>query len=363
MKIMERIVLGRTIYLVAAGAVLLILGVLYTIFGTEASYSPPLETAESSDAHSPDEIILPVEEPDNSYEISTVTFGGSCTTGSMLGISAYGTFNGALEENGTGYFFENLKEIFLTDDFTIAGLDAVLTDRQLEPAEKDSREWFSAPASAAGIFSDGGVDALSIEFPGTHDYGNEGYSDTEAALEAAGVYWCDSGRAVYRELDNGLTVGIYCCKFREEDAEGVKAWIAGAKEKADFIALYVSDADASSVPGESKKALLRSYADAGADLIAGTNGAALQPAEEYNGSYIVYSLGSLIDGAALYREENTVLLQAELRARDGELTGVEYRFIPCRTSEAEKTWKPAAITDETLKNDVLAFMYGENNNS
>ena len=67
MKIMERIVLGRTIYLVAAGAVLLILGVLYTIFGTEASYSPPLETAEPSDAHSPDEIILPVEEPDNSY--------------------------------------------------------------------------------------------------------------------------------------------------------------------------------------------------------------------------------------------------------------------------------------------------------
>lgn len=359
MKIMERIALGRTIYLVLAGVGLLILGVLFAVFGTDATFEPGLETASPAEAQRPSESMPPIEEPSYSYEISTLTFGGSCTAGSMLGISAYGTFNGVLAENGAGYFFEDLRELFTADDFTLAGLNSTLTDRELDHTEKDTREWFTAPASAAEIFSESGVDALSVEFTRTRDYGSEGYGDTEAALDQAGVYWCDAGRAVYREFENGITAAVYCCKLREEDAEGVRSWIAGAREKADFVALYVSDTGEGHQPDEKKKALLRSYADAGADLIVGTNCKTLQPAEEYNGSYIVYSLGSLVDGASLYQEEETALLQVQLQSRDGELIGVEYRFVPCRIDGGEMPWKPVRIADSGELENILAFFGGQ----
>ena len=39
MKIMERIALGRTVYLVLAVIGLLIFGAVYTIFGTEADFA------------------------------------------------------------------------------------------------------------------------------------------------------------------------------------------------------------------------------------------------------------------------------------------------------------------------------------
>ena len=359
MKIMERIALGRTVYLVLAVIGLLILGAVYTIFGTEADFAPVLETVSPGESGEPSQTLPPIEEPSYSYQTDTITFGGSCTAGSMLGSAAYGTFNGALAEQGSAYFFENLADLLKNDAFTVAGLDVTLTDRELTPAEKEEREWFTSPASTGKVFSDGGIDALSMEFTRTKDYGSEGYADTAAALENAGITWCDSGKAVYRELDSGVKIAVYCCQLRADQAENVKNWLAGAREKADFVALYLSDTVESYEPTDEKLALLRSYLDAGADLVAGTNGAMLQPAEEYNGGFIAPSLGSLIDGASRYHEEYTVLLQAELQSRNGELTGVQYRFIPCYTSDGDQSWRPTPVTGESDRENVLAFLRGD----
>jgi len=127
MKIMERIALGRTVYLILAMIGLLLLGAVYTVFGTEADFAPMLETVSPGEAGMPSESLPPIEEPAYSYETSVLTFGGSCTAGSMLGSAVYGTFNGTLAEHGTAYFFEDLAEFLINDDFTVAGLDVTLT--------------------------------------------------------------------------------------------------------------------------------------------------------------------------------------------------------------------------------------------
>ena len=139
----------------------------------------------------------------------------------------------------------------------------------------------------------------------------------------------------------------------------MKNWLDSAREKADFVVLYLTDDGQSYEPTEEKMALMRSYIDAGADLVTGTNGAVLQPFEEYGGGFIAPSLGSLIDGASLYHEEYTVLLQAELRSRNGELTDVKYSFIPCRTADGENPWRPTPVTGESDREDVLSFLRGE----
>lgn len=359
MKIMERIVLGRTVFMVLAVIGLLILGTVYTIFGTDADFTPGLNNALPAESESPSETIGHISEPEYAYETNTITFGGSCTVGSMLGIAAYGTFNGTLEEQGADYFLEHLREIFLADDFTLAGLDSTLTDRVLTPADKDEREWFIAPASAVSIFSESGADALSLEFAGTRDYGSEGYSDTAAVLDAAGIQWGDSGKAVYYQLDNEIRIAVYCCYLKPESSENIRNWIAGAEEKADFIALYLTDSVESYEPEEEKTSLMRSFIDAGADLVVGTNGTTLQPAEEYNGGYIAYSLGCLLDGASLYHEDYTVLLQVELKSRDGRLIEAEYNMIPCHTADGEQAWKPIPVTDAEKLERVMAFLRGE----
>ncbi len=359
MKIMERIALGRTVYLVSAVVGLLILGAVYTIFGTEATFTPGLDKAVPGEMDTPSGAMEPIREPEYAYETNTITFGGSCTAGSMLGSAAYGTFNGTLEKNGAEYFLENLTEIFLTDDFTLAGLDATFTDRALPPAEKEEREWFMAPSAAAEIFSKSGVDALSTEFQRTRDYGSEGYTDTGAALDTVGVQWGDSGKAIYRRMDSGIDIAVYCCQLRQDQAENVRNWIAGAQEKADFVALYLTDSRESYEPDGEKITLMRSYIDAGADLVVGTNGAMLQPAEEYSSGYIACSLGSLIDGASRYHEDYTALLQAELRSRNGELIDVEYRMIPCHTADGEQSWRPSPVMETTEFGNVLAFLRGD----
>jgi len=359
MKIMERIVLGRTVYLVLAVVGLLVLGAVYTIFGTEADFTPGPESASPGESDTPSGSIDPIREPDYAYETDVITFGGSCTAGSMLGSAAYGTFNGTLEENGAGYFFENLADIFDSDGFTLVGLDSTFTDRELTPAEKEEREWFTAPSSAAEIFSLGGVDALALEFSHTRDYGSDGYADTVLALEAAGIQWGDSGKAVYHELDSGVKIAVYCNQLKADRAENIRNWIDGAQEKADFVVLYLTDSGESRDPGEEKTSLMRSFIDAGADLVVGTNGAVLQPAEYYGGGYIACSLGSLIDGGSRYNEEHTALLQVELRSRDGELTDAQFRMIPCSTADGEQSWKPTPITDADDCESVLAFLQGD----
>ena len=196
MKIMERIALGRTVYLVLAVVGLLVLGAVYTIFGTEADFAPSLETVSPGEAGAPSGALPSIEEPAYAYESDLLTFAGSCTAGSMLGSAVWGTFNGTLEEEGAAYFLENLADLLKNDDFTLAGLDVTLSDRELPPAEKEEREWYIAPSGAADVFPSGGIDALSMEFPRTRDYGGEGYADTAAALQSAGIEWGDSGKAI-----------------------------------------------------------------------------------------------------------------------------------------------------------------------
>ena len=105
--------------------------------------------------------------------------------------------------------------------------------------------------------------------------------------------------------------------------------------------------------------MFRSFADAGADLVAGTDTAFIQPAERWGDSMIVYSLGALLDGRTKYPEPYTLLLGAELRVLDGELTDVEYTLIPCRTYDEEHSWRPSVLTDTDEAAALTDFLNGK----
>ena len=171
--------------------------------------------------------------------------------------------------------------------------------------------------------------------------------------------WGDSGKAIYKEYSTGIGTAYYCSVLRESDAEGIISWIEGARTKYDFVALYLYDHEKGSIPSDMKKELFRSYIDAGADLVIGTNGDALQPYEEYGSGIAVYSLGSLIDGASKYGEKYSALACVELRSNEGVLTETVFSILPILNYNKDHAWCPDIVSDADVSAKILAFMKGE----
>ncbi len=348
MNVREKIIVVRLIYIIAAFLLTFGLIALCTVLNTDSSYPANILPNEIATAGNEEPPLDAVDEPEDAHEPVRLTFAGTCTVGSMLGSSTYGTFNYMLETEGAGYFLGALSEYFTRDDLTIAGCDVVLSDSDsLEAAERIVPEWYRGPTSAAEIFQSAGVDVLALDCFHAMDYGDAGYADTKAALEAAGLRWGDYGQAVYFDK-SGISVAVYCRAVEDENDEaGILEWIANASLNRDFVAVYVTTAETGAhLPDESRCALFRSFIDAGADLVVGTDTAYVQPYEEWGGGYVVYSLGALLDGASKYPEKYTALLGVEIKVIDGKICDVDYNLIPCLTYDENHAWRPSVLTSD-----------------
>lgn len=359
MNVREKLIVIRVLFILLALCLTGVLIALVTILNTDASYAVPLEPNDAAFTETADAPLDVSAMPDDAYVPVRLTFGGSCTSGSMLGSSSYGTFNEMLTSNGAGYFLEKLDFLFYTDDLTLVGCDVVLSDNaEMAAADRGTLEWYRGPSHAAKIFSEGGVDVLSLHSFHTWDYGEAGYADTKAALENAGLLWGDHGKAVYFEQD-GISVAMYCRYVDDEtDAEAVRTWLAD-EIYYDYVALYITTPETGSyLPDEYRQAMFRSFAEAGADLVVGTDTAQIQPYETWGDSMILYSLGSLLDGRTKYPEPYTLLLGVELQVIDGEMQDVEYHFTPCRTYDDDHAWRPSVLNDPDEYNAVMEFLNG-----
>lgn len=360
MKSREKTIIMRVLFLLFAVALTAGLISLVTVLSTDASYPVPLEPNEEARADT-EELPLTVSEmPEDAYMPVRITFGGICTTGSMLGSDSYGTFNELLAAEGSAYFLEPMSKFFRTDDLTVAVCDTVLSDADdLTPASRSSLAWYRGPTEAARVFADGGVDMLSLHTYHTWDYGEAGYEDTKAALETAGLRWCDHGKAVYHEQE-GITAALYCRYVDDEtDAEAVRAWLESAKTY-DFTAVYiVTPPTGSYQPDESRQAMFRSFAEAGADLVVGTDTERIQPCEAWGESKILYSIGALIDGKNKYPDPYTLVLSAELQVTDGEVRNTEYTLVPCRTYDDDCVWRPHPLDNSEEMQHVFDFLSGK----
>ena len=87
-------------------------------------------------------------------------------------------------------------------------------------------------------------------------------------------------------------------------------------------------------PADNQTVLGQAAIDAGADIVYGSHPHVLQPIEEYNGGYIVYSLGNYVFGGNTNpRDKDTAIVQFTVkRAADGTVTVEGWEAIPCRLS-------------------------------
>ena len=316
---------------------------------------PPESPSVDGALHTPQET-----ETDFTIDISMM---GDCMLSSYLGQSGAGSFNAAAASLPPGYFLEKVQDAIGGDDFTIVNLETVLTDRRLEPVEKDHDPayWFRGPAANAEILAAGSVEAVSLANNHVGDYGAAGRADTAAAVEAAGLLYGNNDRTLYLEK-NGFKIAVICHGlWNEGQASQIIPRIQAASAQSDYqIVFYHGGTEGTHVPDPWRLRASRRLVDAGADLVIGNHPHVLQPEEVYHGVHIVHSLGNFCYGGSRFPQNRTIIYKTLLTVRDGELIEESRSIIPCYVYTGKtNNWQPAPIQDPAEKQRVLDFMAGK----
>ena len=109
-----------------------------------------------------------------------------------------------------------------------------------------------------------------------------------------------------------------------------------AEAKAKYPLVIVSfhwGAEKDYAPNSNQQKMGKMAIDAGADLVVGHHSHRINPIEEYNGKYIVYSLGNFcFSGNSKPDDMSSFVFQIRWRVTDTEITQEDFRIIPIRIS-------------------------------
>lgn len=230
----------------------------------------------------------------------TVSVVGDCTLGTDENFD-YSTSLNAYFDYGPDYYFRNVKSIFEADDLTIANNEGTFTT---STAREDKQFAFKASPDFAKIYPAGSVEAVNTANNHSHDYGEQSFADTMAALDKEGVVHFGYDETAVMDVKGvkvGL-VGIYELRDHLERTQQLKDNIA--KVKADgaelVIVIFHWGNEKETVPDDNQMTLGRLAIDEGADLVCGHHPHVLQGIETYKGKNIVYSLGNFCFGGNSY---------------------------------------------------------------
>lgn len=287
----------------------------------------------SSDSQNTDSSNATVSSP-VSLTLSVV---GDCTLGTDETFDYDTSLNAYYENYGADYFLQNVKDIFSADDLTIANFEGTLTDSD---EREDKTFAFKAPASYASILTGGSVEAVNTANNHSHDYGDQSFDDTLAALDDAGIVHFGYDETAVMDVKGikvGL-VGIYELYDHLEREQQLKDNIA--KVKADgaqlIVVIFHWGNETETVPDSNQTTLGRIAIDEGADLVCGHHPHVLQGIETYKGRNIVYSLGNFCFGGNSSPSDMDTMIYQQTFTIDanGVKKGNVTNIIPCSISSA-----------------------------
>lgn len=263
----------------------------------------------------------------------TISFAGDCTLGTDSSFDQSTSFNARYDSvDDLSWFFANVVDLFNADDLTVVNMEGTLTD-STERADKTFA--FKGPDDYAQVLIKGGVETCSLANNHSRDYGEQSYTDTISALEAAGLGTFGYDRIDYREV-NGVKVALI---GTYELAEGIgikdelEQNIKTAKEQgaALTIVYFHWGNEKETVPDETQVQLGHAAVDAGADLVIGSHPHVIQGYEKYQGRYIVYSLGNFcFGGNANPSDTDCMIFQQTFTVTGSDVaTDDAIEVIPC----------------------------------
>ncbi len=280
-----------------------------------------------------DSTPTPEPTPEPTPGIFTISMIGDCT----LTSGQYDDhFESVLQEHDLSWPFSGTVNYLSNDEFTLANLECTFSDTALSSGVLFQ---FRGPAANAQILSSGSVECVTMGNNHTTDFGQQGILDTQAALEAAGVWYDGPGEARLYETKNGLKVGVYCPGWLGLSEANIQSGIAQLKDLSADVIIFAPHwgMEGSYQVTAMQEQFAHVAIDAGADIVCGTHPHVLQRVEEYNGKYIFYSLGNYsFGGNTQPRDRDTVIAQVTIQEqKDGSYALAGYNLIPCCLSSTE----------------------------
>ena len=303
-----------------------------------------------------DYIVQPKQTVDQTESV-TISFTGDCTLGTYAK-SSNRAFEVLFEQQKDyNYYFNNVKQIFENDDYTVVNLEGPLTDATVA---QDKPFAFKGRKDYVNILLNGNVEAVNLSNNHIMDYYEEGFNDTVEVLNENNIDYFNNTIYHIEEI-NGYKFGF----------AGFKAFNLYTKNEIDNAIKYFNDNDVDikiiTLHGgieydyqfDSIKEELAHYSiDNGADLVVGHHPHILQGIEEYNNKYIIYSLGNFCYGGNRCPiDMNSMIAQVTFNFKDKKIDNYDLNLIPVSISSVdyENNFQPT-ILECDKKDKVLELI-------
>lgn len=272
-------------------------------------------------------------EQDDSTQL-VLTFGGDVTIGGDVRNKSTSIYDKELKKqnNDVGFAFRNVKKIFEEDDMTLLNFEGTLTTAPINKEKRNNQFLFSAPLSYGELLPLNSVEAVSLENNHVMDHGEEGYNETMKTLSGYNVVYSNENKIGVYEV-KGIRIAMLSYQTfngRYPDLfKKVPQQVKEAKANYDLVIVsYHWGEEKDYWPNNNQQKLGKATIDAGADLVVGHHSHRINPIEEYNGKYIVYSLGNCsFAGNNKPSDMSTFLFQLRYKILDGKLTQNAFRII------------------------------------
>lgn len=295
-------------------------------------------------------------EPDPTMEISyvpiTITAVGDCTLGGNVPTGTDRRFDSYVEKYGYDYFFQNVRGLFESDDLTIVNLEGPLTTSDDMRSGRSFN--FRGDPSYVNILSGSSVEIANVANNHAMDFGESGFGETAEVLTEAGIGVSGFSKVYFTEVKGVRVCSVGFTEWAYSQAQVEKA-IQSVRSQCDLLIVSVHwGQEGSHETTGTQKKLGRAMVDAGADVVIGHHSHVYGGIEQYNGKYIVYSLGNFCFGGNKNpRDKNCTIFQQTFNvALDGTVTDGGINLIPSKVSTKSNTndYQPYMLSgDEALK--------------
>lgn len=259
--------------------------------------------------------------------------------------------NNRLPEQDGAWLFNQVKPFLDGADLLFGNFESTLTDSPYVAKDVSQGQTFAfrTPPSYAAVLQEVGFDVLSVANNHSLDFGDQGFADTIAHIQQAGMQPVGSKNQIVYTSANGVQIAVIGFSYFPDhnsilDIEAGKLLVEQAKQQADIVMISMhagaEGTDAAHTRNESEfffgenRGNLVEFAhamiDQGADLVLGHGPHVPRAIELYNSRLIAYSLGNFLgyrtlstDGTLSY----SLILQVQLDAQGNFVTG---KIIPVR---------------------------------
>lgn len=294
---------------------------------------------------------------------------GDCSIGDAFStIRSESSYHTVISEKGYAWPFSTVYDILSSDDLTVANLEVVLTERT---AHKDIVYPIKGLPEHANVLKEGSVEVVNTVNNHCFDYFQNGYADTLASLDAAGI--ARFGSIYYKRKDgyddilvqdvNGIRVGFFGISYpQNSDLNHIDELIEKLKteEQCDVVIASMhwgreGFTDASKLTSTQLNLSAR-LIDHGVDVVYGHHPHVLQPMVFYNNKPIFFSTGNITFGTLNSKlDQHTAIFQLSYQKIDGNAVLKKLEIIPCMVGK-KGDYRPVIIEDAAEREKTLKIL-------